>query len=70
MPFSVSEKLRCCAGPLARRLIVGRLRRRGGEQFSRDGLELFDGQPRGVFGEEAFHVQREVVVLLADRVEQ
>ena len=53
--------------PFFRRLGFGRFRSGRREQFGGDGFQLFDGEPGGVCGEEPFHVQREVVVLLADR---
>ena len=54
--------------PLLRRLLVGLFGGGGGEQLSGEGLELFDGQAGGVFGEEPFHVHGEVVVQPADGV--
>ena len=62
IPPRVSDNEQVLRGPLSCGVFVGLFGGGGGEQFGGEGLELFDGQAGGVFGEEAFHVQRQVVV--------
>ena len=67
MPSNVSDRLNRCAARFFAASLSDVSGAAAAKQFGGDGFELFDGQAGGVFGEEAFHVQCQVVVLLADR---